>query len=43
MKKYYCAICGYEYDGEVSFEEVEGEYTCPVCGAEKEQFEEVDE
>ena len=30
-KVYTCAICGYEYDGEVPFEELPDDYICPVC------------
>lgn len=43
MKKYICSVCGYEYDGEVPFDELPDDYTCPVCGVGKDQFEEVDE
>ena len=42
MKKYICSVCGYEYDGEIPFEELPDDYVCPVCGAPKEVFEEVD-
>jgi rubredoxin len=43
MKKYVCSVCGYEYAGEVPFDELPDDYTCPVCGVGKDQFEEVDE
>lgn len=50
MDKYVCSICGYEYDPEVgdpkngiapgtAFEDLPAEWTCPVCGAGKEDFE----
>ena len=39
MKKYVCTVCGYEYDGDVPFEELGDDYTCPLCGAAKELFE----
>ena len=39
MKEYVC-VCGYVYDGEVPFEELEDDYVCPVCGLGKEMFEE---
>jgi rubredoxin len=49
MKKYVCGVCGYVYDpakgdaeGNVppgtSFEQLPDDWTCPVCGAEKDQF-----
>jgi rubredoxin len=50
MEKCMCRICGYVYDPAVgdpdngvpagtSFEKVPEDWFCPVCGAEKEQFE----
>jgi len=50
MDKYVCSVCGYVYDPEdgdpdngveagTSFESVPDDWTCPVCGAEKELFE----
>jgi rubredoxin len=50
MAKYVCSVCGYEYDPEVgdpdndieagtAFESLPEEWVCPVCGAEKEDFE----
>jgi rubredoxin/flavin reductase (DIM6/NTAB) family NADH-FMN oxidoreductase RutF len=49
MKKYICDVCGYVYDpakGDpdndvkpgTSFEDLPGDWTCPVCGAGKDQF-----
>ena len=49
MKKYICDICGWEYDPEVgypeenipsgtSFEDLPEDFTCPECGAGKEDF-----
>jgi len=54
MKKYICIICGYIYDPEegdpdggikpgTSFEALPDDWLCPVCGASKDQFEEVKE
>ena len=51
MKKYRCLVCGYEYDPEegdpandvnpgTAWEDVPEDWTCPVCGAGKEEFEE---
>jgi len=44
MKKYVCKICGYTYDpaenNNVPFEELPDDWTCPVCGVGKDQFEE---
>ncbi|MGI5883524.1 MAG: rubredoxin [Candidatus Spyradocola sp.] len=39
MKKVYvCDVCGYEYDGDVPFEELPDDWTCPICGVGKDQF-----
>ena len=38
--KFVCSVCGYVYDGETPFEELPDDYTCPMCGVEKEMFEE---
>ncbi len=54
MKKYRCVVCGYIYDPEVGdpdsgiapgtpFEEIPDDWTCPVCGVTKEDFEPLDE
>ena len=44
MKKYVCKICGYVYDpaenNNVPFEEQPEDWTCPICGVGKDQFEE---
>ena len=50
MKNYICELCGYEYnpangDPEngiepgTSFEDLPDDWTCPLCGATKEDFE----
>ena len=43
MKKYVCKICGYVYDpaenNDVPFEELPEDWTCPICGVGKDQFE----
>jgi Rubredoxin len=50
MKKYVCKVCGYEYDPAVgdpdsgiapgtAFEDIPGDWVCPVCGVEKSDFE----
>ena len=52
MKKYVCQVCGYIYepekgdpDGKIApgtaFENLPDSWVCPVCGAPKDQFEEV--
>lgn len=49
-QKYRCEICGYVYDPErgdpetgvepgTPFDESEGDWVCPICGASKEEFE----
>lgn len=37
-----CTLCGYEYDGEIPFEELPDDYVCPLCGAAKDMFEKVE-
>ena len=50
MKKYVCTVCGYVYDPAVgdpengveagtAFSNLPDDWVCPVCGAEKDQFE----
>ncbi len=47
MQKYICDVCGYVYDPEVGddtqgipagtkFEDLPDDWTCPLCGVEKE-------
>ncbi len=36
--KYVCSVCGYEYDN-VPFDQLPDDWTCPVCGVSKDQFE----
>ncbi|MDR3134751.1 MAG: rubredoxin [Deltaproteobacteria bacterium] len=49
MKKHVCIVCGYVYDPAVGdpdnsvapgtdFNQVPHDWTCPVCGAGKDQF-----
>ena len=33
-----CGLCGYEYVGEVPFEEVPEDYKCPICQQPKSVF-----
>lgn len=53
MQKYRCTVCGYIYDPEegdasadvepgTPFDELPDDWTCPVCGVPKEDFEEVE-
>jgi rubredoxin len=48
--KYICSVCNYEYDPEegdpdngisagTAFEDLPEDWTCPVCGADKSDFE----
>jgi flavin reductase (DIM6/NTAB) family NADH-FMN oxidoreductase RutF/rubredoxin len=52
MPKYKCSVCGYIYDPAVgdpdggikpgtAFEDIPKDWVCPVCGAEKSQFEKI--
>ncbi|MGQ9844730.1 MAG: rubredoxin [Caldisericia bacterium] len=52
MKKFVCSVCGYIYDPEVGdpdsgiapgtpFEGLPEDWVCPVCGADKSMFEEM--
>ena len=49
MTKYVCDVCGYVYDPEIgdpdngvtpgtAWEDVPADWTCPECGASKEDF-----
>jgi rubredoxin len=49
MDRYVCQVCGYVYDPaegdpdngidvETAFEDLPDDWTCPVCGAGKDQF-----
>jgi len=43
-KKHICAICSYIYDDadeDTNFEDLPDDWTCPICGASKEEFTEV--
>ena len=51
MAKYVCGVCGWEYDPEVGvpeagiepgtpWEDVPEDFVCPLCGVDKDQFEE---
>lgn len=52
MNKYVCKVCGYIYDPELgdpdsgikpgtAFADIPNDWVCPICGASKDQFEEV--
>lgn len=54
MKRYVCTICGYVYDPSngdpenginpgTPFESLPDDWTCPVCGAGKDMFEQEEE
>jgi flavin reductase (DIM6/NTAB) family NADH-FMN oxidoreductase RutF/rubredoxin len=53
MAKYKCSVCGYVYDPEkgdpdsgvapgTPFEDLPGDWSCPVCGASKSEFEKME-
>lgn len=50
MSKHICSVCNYLYDAEIGdpdngippgtpFEELPDDWTCPICGATPEEFE----
>ena len=52
--RYVCTVCGYEYDPDLgdpdggiepgtAFEDIPNDWVCPVCGAEKSDFEAIEE
>ena len=54
MKKYECTVCHWVYDPQVgdpdngvepgtSFEQIPDDWSCPLCGVLKEEFEPVEE
>lgn len=54
MEKWECLVCGYIYDPEVGdpdngvdpdtlFEDLPDDWVCPECGADKEEFEKVED
>mgnify|MGYP003485008498 FL=1 len=54
MKKYECTVCHWVYDPQVGdpdngiapgtpFEQISEDWTCPLCGVSKEDFEVVEE
>ena len=54
MDKWKCTVCGYIYDPKegdpdggiepgTSFDDLPEDWACPVCGAEKSEFERVEE
>ncbi len=54
MKKYQCIVCGYVYDpveGDpdsgispgTAFEDIPGDWECPICGVTKDDFEPIEE
>ena len=36
--KWTCSVCGYVYDGSSPFEELPGDYVCPICKQGKDKF-----
>ena len=53
MKEYRCSVCGYVYNPQngdpengikagTPFEDLPDDWTCPICGASKDQFEPVE-
>lgn len=39
--KYVCSVCGYVYDGNIPFEQLPDDWTCPVCGRPKSVFKKI--
>ncbi len=53
MSKYKCSVCGYIYDPDLGdpesnippgtpFEKLPDDWTCPICGATKAEFNKID-
>jgi flavin reductase (DIM6/NTAB) family NADH-FMN oxidoreductase RutF/rubredoxin len=43
-KRHKCTVCGYVYDDaeqDIKFEDLPDDWTCPICGTEKEDFKEI--
>lgn len=38
-EKWVCSVCGYIYSGDIPFEDLPNDWTCPLCGAPKTLFE----
>lgn len=38
VERYVCSVCGYVYEGDIPFEELPEDYTCPVCKQPKNVF-----
>ena len=36
--RYVCQVCGWQYDGDVPFEDLSDDFVCPACGAPKSRF-----
>ncbi|MFO7928429.1 MAG: rubredoxin [Candidatus Humimicrobiaceae bacterium] len=54
MEQWECLVCGYIYEPEqgdpengiepgTAFEDLPGDWVCPECGAEKDQFEKIED
>lgn len=41
-EKWVCKVCGYEYDGDIPFEQLPDDWLCPICGMGKSEFEKVE-
>ncbi len=37
-ERYVCSVCGYEYNGNIPFEQLPEDWKCPVCGQPKKVF-----
>ena len=53
MRRYQCVVCGYIYDPDdgdpgngiepgTPFDTIPDDWTCPLCGAQKDEFEAID-
>lgn len=40
-RRWVCRVCGYEYNGDIPFEELPEDWVCPLCGVGKDEFEEI--
>lgn len=38
MNKFVCNVCGYVYETELTYDEIDENFLCPICSVTKEEF-----